>query len=371
MPNYSQLAYRAFFEAVDESNIMRYLRRYGKGESIPEGFKSTEKSLKNLTESKENQAMKNQLMGDWAEIKRIATEAFAHKIIEMLDLYDLPINGKKPLLQIVFLIFLDYQDVYEKIRDDFGIYNRDRVQTFLLNGKRYKYSEEKKKQFEEMNRVYFEKSGNGRQQIVRWYDEREELVVIIEHGSYELVESYWKKDNETEHLAFRPVREDWLHYLKMEKILIIRAQCKDDEKHYLRIFHELFLGEKVTDVNDAKYWEYTLRPIAEGRFNYRGDGMVEKVELVKIEMIRNNEKERYKLTIEGSNVFKAIEDMEMENRLGDFTLLEVKLRFFIWANESQKKVTFFINPPYKTDLPGKNYEKIIEAYLEKNGVKLH
>ncbi len=369
MPGYAHFPYRSFLKAVEPAYVIQYLKRFSDLD-IPQPFEPTEKSVREIIENCPNKNLQNKILGDWTEMRKMASLNFVPIIIDIVNRQNLPISHLLHPLSILLKIYLSHPKVYEIIQDLYLIYNSSKVQTFWIKSDHFTITQSAQRQFEAENRAYFEKQGKGHEQIVHWYNEQDELLILIKHGSYERVETCWQEDNKTTDLLFRPVRQDTLRYLLKEHRLIIGARWPNDQQHYFDLFNKLFMGGQMLDLHDSSHWEYTLEPIRQGAFNFSGEGRIQRVVLRRAALLYYSFGKQNRITLSGPGILETI-DKEMKNGLANFELKEVSLEFYIRLNSKTRRVSFSINPPNKTDLNGKPFESIIDDYLKKYGVKLH
>ena len=219
---------------------------------------------------------------------------------------------------------------------------------------------------------YFKRQGRGEQQKIKCYRDKVEFTIVIVHGNYERVQRYWKPGKEeTDVLRYRPAETDVVRYLAKTKEFEIAARNRRDQGFYFEIFNEIFLEDMEASREDEAYWEFTLKPLKEGRFNFSGEGLVEKVDLVALTLRKPSERGPLWLEVRDRDVIRAIRELGLERKIKEMEMIRARFRFYIRRWGKIYHVTFEIKPHHRTTLVGKIFEPIINDYLRKNGVKLH
>jgi len=370
MPNYASFPLRTFLKAVDSSDVKRYLERLGPTIKISSRFIPTEENIKKLLIK--NSDEKSYILDPWIEMRAMGVKSFGNKIDEILKYSEINFEIDGTLAGALLKLFLDHPTVYETIKDYFLLYKRTGIQEFAVKGDKFSCTKTKKEKFEKECKRHFKEQGRGQQQKIRWYEKENEFIIVVIHGNYEQVQPYWKPgENETDVWRFRPAETDVIHYTHDRAILAIGARNRKDQGFYFGTFNQVFLGDEAANKENEKYWEFTLKPVEDGTFNFSGDGNVEKVELIEVELTKQNLGRRLWLGIKSNDVFSSMRELGLERKMKEMNMVGAKFRFNIRDGGKIRHITFSIKPPFRTTLIGKKYDTIIKNYLKENGVELH
>ena len=196
-----------------------------------------------------------------------------------------------------------------------------------------------------------------------------DLVLLVQRGTYVQTVSFWEGD-ELRIQSFRPAVEDVIVFEPETALLRVKAAYPAEREKYLRLFAAHFAGDPSL-ADDAIATElFSLAPIQDGTFNYRGAGSIVGIELVKA---------RLKLFGAAATVIevKSADVLDSFRRdLGGLSLqsgllLMARFKFRIkWLNERETTVKFEIDPPGRSDLTEHRHLALILRYLEEQGVKL-
>jgi hypothetical protein len=178
----------------------------------------------------------------------------------------------------------------------------------------------------------------------------------------------WQGDDVTL-TTFRPASEDVLLYDPSTSQLTIKAGLPKDREHYLRVFARCIAGDETLADQALERQVFSLAPLEEERFDFKGDGIITEIELTKVR-IKLHGAEDAEIEIKSSDVLGTIARQLEGFSLASGKLTLARFRFHLESRgEKPIRVTFEVEPPARTDLP-KRYADIIERYLAREGVKL-
>ncbi len=207
---------------------------------------------------------------------------------------------------------------------------------------------------------FFAAQARGNECCVYVYDEPDEMVIVVQHGSHLRTVPCWQ-DNEIGYNQFRLACEDVLIYAKRRALLSIKVSTPQDREYYVRFFAGLILGDGALVDHPERDLIYTLEPLENGDFDWAGNGRIAAVQRVESKF-KLSEPHGEALIIRGEGSGAA--DMTRGE------LVEVKLRFTVDCDGRQEKVISTIVPPCFTDLVKKRHAEVIAGYLREKGVLL-
>ena len=87
-------------------------------------------------------------------------------------------------------------------------------------------------------------SAKGEECRVHYYDEGEQVIFLVERGSYLRALAHWE-DGEIKVKSFRPASEDVLIYERRHGQLCIQTTYPADIEQYIRSFTRIFMGNPL------------------------------------------------------------------------------------------------------------------------------
>jgi hypothetical protein len=209
---------------------------------------------------------------------------------------------------------------------------------------------------------FFAGQARGDHCLVYVFDQPDEMVILVLHGSYLRTVAFWQGDS----LKMNPFRfacDDVLIYDKAHAVLSVKAPARSDRQHYVPTFASLILGDAGLAENPERDKIYTFEPLQTRPSDWVGNGKVSAVELrkAKLKPFPGSSETR---TVEGDSLPLT----EVDSKHGE--LVEAKLRFIVTVDGREDKVTTTITPPCTTDLVKKRHAEIIVDYLREKGVLL-
>ena len=369
MANEKLVLTKRFINGLQRETKRRYLKQFKLRKPIEENNPLDYDSVMAILDGDGMEEVKEKVVEDWGQIRGIAKANMGEKIYELARLMNVEIEDNKPLEEIILEIMLDHKAIFQELADYFAVINRNTIKRYRMEGDIKGGIKEAKKRFRAEAIQHFSESGRGPELDVKSYDYPGEIAIIVAHGSYLKNEEYWERDGKRENRIVKPVRVDVLRYEKATHTLNIGAQSRRDQGFYFEIFANIWMEEEVTGDDDEKYQEHTLEPLKIGTFSYDGDEQIESIGLRMIEFVVNSGSQPYAVTIESKNTLESLEDMGIDEKFLNSDIISAKFQFKIRDDDRLKSVTFFLKPPYSTDLLKKKYAAVIENYLKKNGVK--
>jgi hypothetical protein len=209
---------------------------------------------------------------------------------------------------------------------------------------------------------FFAARGRGNHCRVHVFNQPDEMVILILHGSYLRTVAFWHgADIRMNPFCF--ACDDVLIYDKAHAVLSVKAPARGDREHYVSSFATHILGDATLAEGPERDRIYTLKPLQARWSDWVGNGMVRAVELRRAKLKPHATSSEVRM-VEGEGLSLS----EIDRSHGELT--EVNLRFTIAADGTEDKVTFAITSPCLTDLVKKRHAEVIAAYLREKGVQL-
>jgi hypothetical protein len=312
--------------------------------------------------------LKIRILEDFTHINDIC-EKYMNILIKALNYYDIEFGEDEKREELAMRIFLHHKIAYEHAYDFYCLFNStSKMSHHKISAGDFAITPERIKTFEEKISEFYYNLAKGRQCNVRYYDEIDQTVIVVVHGSYNRSLVVWE-GQETKTVFFRPANEDILQFNKNISVLSIKAPYQRDKDNYIKAFTESIIEDESQAEREDRDATYTLTPLQDGSFSFAGNETIDSITLLSVKLaIRGGTNPTVEIT--SSDVLKTLrDDLEGLNlRSGD--LVHAKFKFKLNVGKKGQNVTFEITPPNVTDLTRKKYADIIADYLKKNGVKL-
>jgi hypothetical protein len=278
--------------------------------------------------------------------------------------------GEAPTESIAMELFLDHPEAFEFAWSRYLLYGSNTMLiVHPLPLGHLEVTDQQLADFRNGVRLWFARQAKGEQCHVKKFDDDEEVVILIQHGTYVQTLSFWDGD-EVKTTSFRPALEDVIVYEPSGEILRIKAIQANDRDEYLRLFATCIGGDESLADDAAKGEVFSLTPVEDGSFDFAGDGPIRKVELRQVKMVvfgATNLIAEFK----SPNIVRSFEHDLPGFGLSSGLLVKARFRFYIpETGERPTTVTFSVEPPGTTDLAERKHSDEILRYLRKQGVRV-
>ena len=277
--------------------------------------------------------------------------------------FDVPVHDYESTESIALRLFLDHPRAFEFA---WALYSftaaYGQISQHWLKRHNTRADSETIANFEREQRSYFAAQARGDHCQVYVYDEPDDMVILVLHGSRVRTVAFWQGADIVVN-PFRFARDDVLIYDKARAILSVKVSDRGDRERYVCSFASLILGDASLADDPARDRIYTLKPLQIGSSELAGNGRVSAVELRKAKLKSSATSSEIR-TIEGNGLGLTKADLNYGE------LVEVKLRLTLTADGRDDKVTCTIAPPCLTDVVKKRHAEAIADYLREKGVLL-
>jgi hypothetical protein len=372
MTVHRSLSLRRFVTALNDTDatlLQRYfLRMIAKEQILPHLSVLYYDYVNNLLETLDDGRIKEMIYEDFRRINDIC-EQKAATLVWASKLFQIQLSPKETLQGLAMRIFLDYPDAFEYAWTRYCIYaSSSKVSRHNLPCQNLQVDPEKLEAFETEIKKYFADSAKGEECHVHFYDEMEQVIMLVERGSYLRALAHWE-GGEIKVESFRPASEDVLIFERKTNQLCIQTPFHTDMEQYIRSFTKVIIGDPALAKNPDRDKIYSLDPILNDSFNWDGNEFIKNIVPLEAKLKIKGATEAV-IEIRSKDLRLTLEqDLDSPN-LSSMELREMKFRFAIEMQGKEEKVTFVIAPPFATDLAKKKHADLISAYLRENGVQL-
>lgn len=286
--------------------------------------------------------------------------------------------------QIALRVFLDHPDVFDAASDMMALMARTSLAEFIGRdeGVDAVMDERTKAEFEAATASMFEQDMRSKYCRVGWYDDSDELVLVIAHGSPITTTPIVQRDEERV-ISFRAAEHAVLSYNSTTGLLKIGGVAKARRADLAELFADKILGKPEFFAGDDAQNLYTLDPVQRAgfgfAFNHDFDPGIQRVQITEVQVDRVGADPKtgetrtfysYVARDGRDNALARLGEMMRGARLGsDWRLNHIVIRFhFATGGKSAKKVTVKLKPPAHAMFKRQQFEGRIMTLLRRNGL---
>lgn len=286
--------------------------------------------------------------------------------------------------QIALRVFLDHPDVFDAASDMMALMARTSLAEFIGRdeGVDAVMDERTKAEFEAATASMFEQDMRSKYCRVGWYDDSDELVLIIAHGSPITTTPIVQRDEERV-ISFRAAEHAVLSYNSTTGLLKIGGVAKARRADLAELFADKILGKPKFFAGDDAQNLYTLDPVQRAgfgfAFNHDFDPGIQRVQITEVQVDRVGADPKtgetrtfysYVARDGRDNALVRLGEMMRGARLGsDWRLNHIVIRVhFATGGKSAKKVTVKLKPPAHAMFKRQQFEGRIMTLLRRNGL---
>ena len=367
MPRHRSLNLSKFIDSLPESFIREYFERKSGGVVALAAYNA--ESVSDILTSPGDEELKGSIREDFTCINDICEKVMNH-LVKAVHRYGVAINDEEKREELAMRIFLHRPEAFEYAYDKFCIYNSDnKMSHHNIAADGFQITDDKLESFKSRVGEFYFNLAKGQECIVKTYDEEDETLILVLHGSYRRSVPAWDGPL-IRTLFYRPAAEDALRFKKKTGTLSIKAPYKRDKENYIKIFTEVIVEDSSQATRPDRDATYTLEPLQNDTFSFAGNEAISGVTLLEVRLsLRGGATPE--LLIRSNNVLRTLQDgLGGGIRLDAGQLVHAKFRFKLQIDGKTRSVTFEITPPNVTNLHKSRYADIVGAYLKENGVKL-
>lgn len=370
MPKNRGLNLERFVESVPPDALDQYFARLP-DDGRPEGWATINAAA--LAEWLDDPAQAERtalILKDFQKVNDLARGA-APSLYRACEQFGIPLvdEGEQPE-GVALRLFVTAPEAFDFAWSQFLLYATGaKLSTFLLPKDKVLLDDDRVASFSRAISGWLAGQAKGQQCRVRRFMDGDEAVILVQRGTYVQTVPFWNGD-QIAMQSFRPAIEDVLVW-EPEGFLRIRSSLSGDRRAYLYHFAAQFAGDTALAEQAERTEIYSLVPLQDGSFHYRGFGNVVQVDLVKARLKLFGGRGTV-IDIRSSDVLESMRS-ELRGRLSleSGTLTMARLRVHIrGASGRERTITFEIEPPGRTDLTEREDTDQVIAYLKQEGVML-
>ena len=367
MPRHRSLNLKKFVDAIPETMMGEYFEMKSAGRVVLDGYDA--ESVGSFLSSPGEEELKSSIQEDFTCINDICEKVMNH-LVKAVHRHGVTIHDEEKREELAMRIFLHHPEAFEYAYDKFCIYNADnKMSHHNIAADGFQITDDKLESFKSRVGEFYFNLAKGQECIVKTYDEEDETLMLVLHGSYRRSVPAWDGP-QIRTLFYRPATEDALRFKKKTGTLSIKAPYKRDKENYIKIFTEVIVEDGSQATRPDRDATYTLEPLQNGTFSFAGNEAISGVTLLEVRLSLHGGATP-EVLIRSHDVLRTLQEGLGGNiRLDAGELVHAKFRFKLQIDGKTRSVTFEITPPNVTNLHRSRYADIIGAYLKENGVKL-
>jgi hypothetical protein len=189
----------------------------------------------------------------------------------------------------------------------------------------FEITPEKIDRFKEKLKEFYFNLAKGQECLVRHYDEEDQAVIVVIHGSYKRSVVIWD-GQQVRTLFFRPANEDILQFNKNTSVLSINAPYQKNKVNYINVFSEAILGDESQAGRPDRDVTYTFEPLQKGTFSFVGNDVITSITLLEVKLAMRGVTSPA-VVISSSDVLRTLKDDIDGISLSSGDLVHAKFRF--------------------------------------------
>jgi len=188
-----------------------------------------------LLESLTDQELKHSILEDFTHINDLG-EKMMNILVKAVDRFGIKTTGEETKQDLAMHLFMDHRDAFDYAYDFYCLFNASSKTSYHnLPHCDFVITRGKMDRFKQRIIEFYSRLKKGHECIVRYYDEADQAVIVVIHGSYRRSVSTWQK-GDLDTIFFRPAKEDILQFDKKLSVLSIKAPYRKDKINYINAF---------------------------------------------------------------------------------------------------------------------------------------
>ena len=368
MPRHRSLNLKKFIDSITEPLIKEYFKKKVRGGASLSLKTFDYDSVNKFLDTVQDEELKSSILEDFTHINDIC-EKMMNILVKAVQSYGIGTTGEEERQALAMHIFLHHKKAFNYAYDFYCLFNASsKMSHHNITSDNFEITPEKVDRFKEKVKEFYFNLAKGQECRIRHYDEEDQAVIVVIHGSYKRSVMIWD-DQKIRTLFFRPANEDILQFNKNTSVLSIKAPYQKDKVNYISAFTEAILEDKSQAERPDRDETYTLEPLQKEKFSFAGNEVITSITLLEVKLAMRGITNPA-VVISSSDVLRTLKDDLDGISLSSGDLVHAKFRFKLEIDGKPRKVIFEITPPSVTDLTKKKYADIISDYLKEQGVKL-
>ncbi len=333
------------------------------------------------------------LVADLHRIAELGNASGLELILQQADRLDVDLrpepgnddeDARQDPKHVALRVFLDHHDVFDAASDMMALMARSSLAEFVGRDEGIEATMEDcaKAAFEEATAILFERDLRSNYCRIGWYDDADELVLVVEHGSPITTTDVVEKDQKRV-ISCRAAEHAVLSYTSTSGLLKIGGVAKARRAEVAEIFAGKLLGRPEFFAGADAQNLYTLDPIRRAgfgfTFNRDFDPGILHVQITEVQVDRIGADPKtgdtrvfhsYIARDGRDNALARLGEMMGSAPLGqDWRLSHIVIRIhFATGGKQAKKVTVKVKPPAHAMFKRQQFEGRIMTLLRRNGL---
>lgn len=367
MAAHRSLVISKFHAGVGPDLLVAYFHRLGLSEEQAALSAWNIDALNHLLEDRKDLAAV--VLEDFNRMNDVCETSYG-VLARQYDLAHLPLNPEATREAQAMNIFLHYPDHFDRAYSRYLLIAGDAAMSvYSLPITPFVPTATQEEGFRQGVETWFKETRKD-EAVVLQYDDYDERVILIKHGSNPKNLQLWSERKESPLLG-RLAEQDTLIYERDTGVLRVKAVLPKDGDFYLSLFAEQYAGNGALADKARKEEMFSLEPVHTRRFDYGGRGPIVRVELARVVM-KVYGQANTEVSIKASDVRDAFKYDLGQLDFDSGILTVVWFRFHLFqAGRRNQPVTCLIRPLATIRrLRERWYRQPILDYLKEQGVKL-
>jgi hypothetical protein len=367
MPKHLSLDFLAFVKAVSPEVMESYFASLAT-DAPPRGWPAINgAALEEFLSRSENAELDGLIRQDFRRMNDLANRGFSF-VRDAYERFGINFDPSRTPEELSMRLLLANKEAWDFAWSRYLLLALDsKVSIYSFPASELKFGQPQMDQFQERASKTFLSQAKGSECEVRSFELDSDRIIYVKRGFYVRPLTFWQ-DKEVQIKCYRPVLEDVVVFDSKSGELLVKASQERERTDYVRLFAHCFAGDMSLGETALRTRVFDLSPVAQNSFSYAGEGPIVRVDLVGVR-IKLPFAKRASLQLFSPDIFETLGELpDVSLDMGELAL--ARFRFSITDKSSVKTVTFEVAPPARTDLPESGYTSMINAYLNKQGVRL-
>ena len=370
MPHHRSLSLRTFVRSIPWDVFQAYFDQLAIGQS-PSGWEFINAvAMQRFLDDPKNDATGAAIREDFRRINDLCGKGMS-LVTRAYNRNGIPMAPNTNALELAMRLYLEHRDAFDYAWSRYLLlYGSASKLTFHhVEARKLVVQPDHVQHLKTELTEWFSSLAKGDVCNVQHFEDQGQHVFLISRGSYLRTVAHWQGDH-VAFTSFRPASEDVLVFDPVDCQLTIKASIAKERSRYLKAFATYIVEDESLVEATASAPMFTLIPFQNGSFDFRGDGDITGITLVRMRM-RLPGRDAPTFELRSEDVPQTLRSQFNGFGLDHGELTSVELCFSVRPKgERPLKVNVEIEPPSRTDLVHKRYNDIIERYLRDQRVKI-
>lgn len=217
MPRHRSLTLKKFVGSIPEPLIKEYFKQKCNGQGPLKSFDFD--SVNKFLDTIQDENLKHSILEDFTHINDIC-EKVMNFMVKAVNYYGIKTTGEEKREELAMDIFLHHKEAFEYAYDYYCLFNAtSKMSHYNIKADDFEITPEKMDRFKEITKEFYFNLAKGQECLVRQYDEDDQAIIVVIHGSYKRSVPVW--DGQHVKMLSKPKR------------ILTCVFIKKREKHFL------------------------------------------------------------------------------------------------------------------------------------------